>query len=245
MTRRGLAIIAGIVTSSLVACTQVTGPNIRSCDTLKIALNSGFDHLESTPFAPQLHGLGEADQKWLLLEAPEGIATPRRLTAVTFGNWAEDSASSRWLGPYPEGTEVATTLPWGTYTFLYCFCLCDGSEDVNFLRGRIRSSGGGAVEVNGTPVADVPDGGNSSAGDDWIQFQAGSELEPGLNCIRIETRNETPVGIEGSGKVELPVGINVTGLVATVSCCEGQGPGAFIDDALLGAPLNEASIERF
>ena len=144
--------------------------------------------------------LGGTDAHYVLVVNPDGTNTQPNVVSnhVILSVWLTNTAASQWIGPQVDGLGVEYT----NYDYRLTFTLCC-TNDVS-ITGRWAADDGGAIYLNGSPIADphgsLPTSWNSLT--DWHNFTITSGFVPGQNILDFWVTNEssyTGLRVELSG----------------------------------------------
>lgn len=216
------------------------------CVTNSIILNTGYDHVNGTTYAP-----GTYDAFWTLVQSPDaGITLPRPAYAVTPSTAWSNQTNTSWISAYPFANFNQNNTPPATpYSFQFCFCVCEDDTEVTFDLSAYADNNvfidlyddtGGFI----TDLVDVTSPTTSA-------FQAPPEmatvtttLNEGTYCIRADLHNLSAIAmgfnmmgtISGGSLIE-PLCCSdanyITGFKFNDKNCDGQFSGNTSNEPLL------------
>ena len=197
--------------------------------------NTGVDddHLPLVDFEP--------DEHYEMNVAPDGaIAPATALGGPPIPPWAENSGSSRWIGP---DNTPGGDAPEGDYEYTIEFDLTDLDHETAVIMGMWSADNiGGDILLNGEPTGNPQAGSFPILSPFEISVDEGHSFLPGVNTLTFLVNNAPPN--------DNPTGLRVEGLVAFVMpgiSVEGDYNRNGILDAgdidLLSAAVRENSMD--
>ena len=203
---------------------DLTCQNLAECQTDSLVINSGWDSINETVFAP-----GAMQGFWILQNAPtnSGAVT---IDAPTWNinrhpAWAPPGYNSTYISPFPEPgmNESNISTSFDPYTLRRCFCVEDDNSQLSFdidihvdnqMQMYLYNDATGARTfldevTNGSSTA------NFKGTPEHLNIAPVTIATAGTYCLDADLRND-----HGGS----PLGINITGVVygATMledSCC--------------------------
>jgi hypothetical protein len=171
----------------------------------------------------------EPDPHYEMTVSPDGaIAPATALGGPPSPPWAENSGSSRWIGP---DNTPAGEAPQGDYEFTIEFDLTDLDPTTATIMGTWSADNTGSdILLNGSPTGNAQAGSFPVLSPFEISAAAGHTFLPGLNTLTFLVNNAAPD--------DNPTGLRVEGLVAFA-----MAGGGLVGDYNGNGTLDAADID--
>ncbi len=186
----------------------VTAENGRCCcPTTDLGDNLTTAVDENDPSGPTLIGIGDDDDDWEVVLAPNGTLPRPAVAVISTAGW-QTCPNSRWISA---NNAPAGYGPSGEYRYRHCFCLDPRFQSVT-LTLTVRVDDTGAVLLNGTQVGIASTFGAANPPTITVTDITHPGLfQPGENCLEIVVNNtdvspNTPTGINVCGSIIAPGG---------------------------------------